>query len=259
MQVTSAMVPNKKFTVLRTCLQIDQGTWVIAEPSHVDAPNTYRRLPSGCLIERITKKLSKVTLVEHMEVAEPLPNRSGFAFAAERMNVGPNEDCNSTLWRSVTGSEDMKVYDSLYKSSANFEVAGGVVTFGVRHSPELVLETLGDEETYHEVHIDGSPKDTMLISRFSITTNGVTAATNTGGFVITLVLRKLVEGNQPLQEKMQQSIESITFAINHTVERVKEALEKHQDLLREECAYATCIEIGQLRSSSCKTSYECLN
>nr|GEZ51728.1 homeobox-leucine zipper protein ROC8 [Tanacetum cinerariifolium] len=119
MQVTSAMVPNKKFTVLRTCLQIDQGTWVIAEPSHVDAPNTYRRLPSGCLIERITKKLSK--------------------------------------------------------------------------------------------------------------------------------------------EKMQQSIESITFAINHTVERVKEALEKHQDLLREECAYATCIEIGQLRSSSCKTSYECLN
>nr|GFA85013.1 homeobox domain-containing protein/START domain-containing protein [Tanacetum cinerariifolium] len=66
-------------------------------------------------------------------------------------NVGPNEDCNSTLWRSVTGSEDMKVYDSLYKSSANFEVAGGVVTFGVRHSPELVLEMLGDEETHHEV------------------------------------------------------------------------------------------------------------
>nr|GEW69870.1 uncharacterized mitochondrial protein AtMg00810-like [Tanacetum cinerariifolium] len=66
-------------------------------------------------------------------------------------NVGPNEDCNSNLWRSVTGSEDMKVYDSLYKSSANFEVAGGVVTFSVRHSPELVLETLRDNETHHEV------------------------------------------------------------------------------------------------------------
>nr|GEU74036.1 homeobox domain-containing protein/START domain-containing protein [Tanacetum cinerariifolium] len=199
MQATPPLVPNRKFTVLRTCLQIDQGTWVIAEPSHVNAPNTYRQLPSGCLIERITEKLSKVTWVEHMEVAEPLPNRSGFAFAAERMvawlerscergshknatcrikapgykekileklslmnfgesmvhglfeNVGPNEDCNSTLWRSVTGSEDMKVYDSLYKSSANFEVVGGAVTFGVRHSPELVLETLGDEEIHHEV------------------------------------------------------------------------------------------------------------
>nr|GFD06704.1 homeobox domain-containing protein/START domain-containing protein [Tanacetum cinerariifolium] len=90
-------------------------------------------------------------------------------------------------------------------------------------------------------HGQGSRKDTMLISGSSITTNGVTAATNTGGFVITLVLRKLVEGNQPLQENMQQSIESITFAINHTVGRVKEALEKHQHLLREECVYATCI------------------
>ncbi|GJV56009.1 START domain-containing protein [Tanacetum coccineum] len=371
MQATSPMVANRKFTVLRTCLQIDQGTWVIAELSHVSPPNTYRRLPSGCLIERITEDVSKVTWVEHMEVDEPLPNRSGFAFAAERMvawlerscergsdmnatcrikdpqgkevpwtleklslmwfgesmvrglfeNVGPNEDCHSTLWRSVTGSEDMKVYASLYKSSANFEVAGGVVTFGVRHSPELVLETLGDERTHHEVllsinqphtltqacfedlsenfapnclssscffgrinpprirvlsggdtrnsisasMIDGStseilikevnvnrsgslvlwstvsmkdfdvmshgresPEDSALISGFSITTNGHTAATNTGGSVITLVLRKLVEGNQPLQEKRLQSIESITFAINQTVGRVKQALEKHQ-------------------------------
>nr|GFA03008.1 homeobox-leucine zipper protein HDG11 [Tanacetum cinerariifolium] len=85
MQATSPMVHNRKFPVLRTCLQIDQGTWVIAEPSDVNAPNTYRWLPSGCLIERITEKLSKVTWVEHMEVAEPLLNRSGFAFAAEQM------------------------------------------------------------------------------------------------------------------------------------------------------------------------------
>ena len=66
-------------------------------------------------------------------------------------NVSPNEDRNSTLWRSDTGSEDLKVYASLYKSSANFEVAGGVVAFSVRHSPEFVLETLGDEPTHHEV------------------------------------------------------------------------------------------------------------
>nr|GEY03002.1 homeobox-leucine zipper protein HDG11 [Tanacetum cinerariifolium] len=180
MQATSLMVANRKFTVLRTSLQIDQGTWVIAELSHVSAPNTYRQLPFGCLVERINKKVSKVTWVEHMEVDEPLPNRSGFAFGAERMvvwlersckrwshmnaschikdpegkkvpwilkklslmdfgesmvrglfeNVGPNEYCNSILWRSFTVSEDLKVYANLYNSSANFEVAGGVVTFG---------------------------------------------------------------------------------------------------------------------------------
>ncbi|GKD71885.1 hypothetical protein Tco_1325975, partial [Tanacetum coccineum] len=35
------MAANRKFTVLRTCLKIDQGTWVIAELSHVSAPYTY--------------------------------------------------------------------------------------------------------------------------------------------------------------------------------------------------------------------------
>ncbi|GJV99194.1 hypothetical protein Tco_1554446 [Tanacetum coccineum] len=62
------MVANRKFTVLRTCLQIDQGTWVIAELSHV-------------------------TWVEHMEVDEPLPNRSGFAFGAERMVAWLERSC----------------------------------------------------------------------------------------------------------------------------------------------------------------------
>ncbi|GKC77620.1 homeobox-leucine zipper protein HDG11, partial [Tanacetum coccineum] len=93
MQATLTIVANRKFTVLRTCLQIDQGTWVIAELSHVRAPNTYRRLPSGCLIEHITGDVSKVTCVEHMEVDEPLPNRSGFAFAAERMVAWLERSC----------------------------------------------------------------------------------------------------------------------------------------------------------------------
>ncbi|PWA81580.1 Homeobox domain-containing protein/START domain-containing protein [Artemisia annua] len=326
------MIAKRKFTLLRACMQIDQGTWVVAEISHCP-PNNFRRLPSGCLIQNIAEDLSKVTWVEHMEVEESLPNqtfynhliRSGFAFGAERIvswlerscergshlnatsdmytkargfegkevtwvgekldlmefgdcmvrglfeKISPNDDCNSTLWRSVTGSEDLKVYASLYKSysnlymsPANFEVAGGVVAFGVKHSPEFVLETLGDERIHHE--IEGSNKmlikevnvnrsgslvmwstvskkdfdliingkglngkeDPVLISGFSISTDGHTTATNTGGSVITLVLRMLVDGNQPLQEKRQQSIDSITFAINQTVGRVKEALEKQR-------------------------------
>ncbi|GJV94408.1 hypothetical protein Tco_1545985 [Tanacetum coccineum] len=51
---------------------------------------------------------------------------------------------NSTLLWSVSGPEDLKVHASLYKSFANFEVAGAVVAFGVKHSPEFVLKTLGD-------------------------------------------------------------------------------------------------------------------
>ncbi|GJV02160.1 homeobox-leucine zipper protein ROC8 [Tanacetum coccineum] len=34
MQATSPVVPNRKFNVLRSCTQIDQATWLIAEISH---------------------------------------------------------------------------------------------------------------------------------------------------------------------------------------------------------------------------------
>ncbi|GKD68321.1 homeobox-leucine zipper protein ROC8, partial [Tanacetum coccineum] len=77
MQATSPVVPNRKFTVLRSCTQIDQATWLIAEISHVLSPNTYRRLPSGCLIQRLSEYESKVTWVEHTEViAESPPNQT---------------------------------------------------------------------------------------------------------------------------------------------------------------------------------------
>ncbi|GJZ63033.1 homeobox-leucine zipper protein ROC8 [Tanacetum coccineum] len=77
MQATSLVVPNRKFTVLISCTQIDQGTWIIAEISHVPSPNTYRRVPFGCLIQRILEAESKVTWVEHTKViAESPPNQA---------------------------------------------------------------------------------------------------------------------------------------------------------------------------------------
>ncbi|GJV29772.1 hypothetical protein Tco_1386220 [Tanacetum coccineum] len=62
----------------------------------------------------------------------------------------------------------------------------------------------------------------FLISGFSISIDGHTTTSNTCGSVITLVLRMLVEGNQSLQERGQQAMESITEAINQTVERVND-------------------------------------
>nr|GFB18763.1 homeobox-leucine zipper protein HDG11-like [Tanacetum cinerariifolium] len=153
MQAASPMVPNRKFTILRTCLQIDQGTsgfafaaermvaWLERSCERGSHKNATCRIKAPGYKEKVPWILEKLSL---MNFGESMV-RGLFE------NVGLNEDCNSTIWRSVTGSEDMKVYDSLYKSSANFEVAGSVVTFGVRHSPELVLETLGDKETHHEV------------------------------------------------------------------------------------------------------------
>lgn len=110
--------------LLRAYVQIDQGTWVVAEISHCPSSDKFRRLPSGCLIQSIAKGLSKVglythtyivythspitlcryqqvTWVEHTEVEESLPNqtfydhliRSGFAFGAERMVAWLERSC----------------------------------------------------------------------------------------------------------------------------------------------------------------------
>ncbi|PWA98542.1 homeobox-leucine zipper protein HDG12 [Artemisia annua] len=205
-------------------------------------------------------------------------------------DISPIERSNSTLLWSVTGPEDLKVHASLYEQPfANFEVAGAVVAFGVKHSPEFVLQTLGDVSKHHEWDVLGGSKklcmltqystgadprnnisasliegssgeilikevdvnrsgslvvwssvskkdfdlisngqpiseDSVLISGFSISADGHT----TGGSSITLVLRMLVEGDQPLQEKRQRAIDLITDAVNQTVKRVKEALDKQR-------------------------------
>ena len=114
----------------------------------------------------------------------------------------------------------------------------------VNRSGSLVLwSTVSMKAFDHISRGQGFAEDSVLISGFSITTNGHTAATNTGGSVITLVLRMLV---QPLQEKRQQAIESITLAINQTVERLKEALEKHQPPsfggMYTHCVFVTSVE-----------------
>ena len=68
LQVTSPLVAKRKFTCLRTCKQIDQGTWVVSDISYEPILNfngyhsNYRRLPSGCLIQSISEKLSKVCI-----------------------------------------------------------------------------------------------------------------------------------------------------------------------------------------------------
>ncbi|GKD06998.1 homeobox-leucine zipper protein HDG11, partial [Tanacetum coccineum] len=112
LQATSpCMAAKRRFTLLRMCIQIDQGTWVVAEISHCPSSNNnIRRLPSGCLIQSIAEDLSKVTWVEHMEVEESLPNqtfydpliRNGFAFGAERMVAWLERNCERGSHMNVT-------------------------------------------------------------------------------------------------------------------------------------------------------------
>ncbi|GJT27446.1 villin-4-like protein [Tanacetum coccineum] len=93
-------------------------------------------------------------------------------------NVSPNDDCRSTLWRSVTGFEDMK----------------------------FVLETLGDECIHHEWDVPRGLRRLYTLKESSTGgdwRNNISASLIEGSSGIAMVLRMLVDadGNQPLQEK----------------------------------------------------------
>ncbi|KAL6585280.1 hypothetical protein OROMI_004569 [Orobanche minor] len=104
LHAASPMMATRIFAVLRTCYQIDQGTWIVAEISPDSSNGRYfHRLPSGCLIERITEDQSKVTWVEHTEVVTTLPNQtSAFAFGAQRMAAWLERYCEKTSLMEAT-------------------------------------------------------------------------------------------------------------------------------------------------------------
>lgn len=238
-----------------------------------------------------------------------IENVSSFIESEKQFLMSSGTVMVAELYRTISPAEDLwsssgapNVYTTLYKHSLGSDIAVGAITFRVAHSPEFVLQILGDEHIHHEWDVLGGyislhrmttyptgsdnrnkisvslvqdptyvtdsvvvqevtisqagslvvwsmiPRGTSyrislgqelapddispwsVVSGFSISTDGRTAGTNTGGSVVTLVLRMLVIDTQDKseQERSQQAIESISLAVNQTVQSVRESLEKHQ-------------------------------
>ncbi|GJV88964.1 villin-4-like protein [Tanacetum coccineum] len=88
-------------------------------------------------------------------------------------NVSPNEDCRSTLWRSVTGFEDMKTEgssDEMLIKEVNINRSGSLVAWSTILKKDFDLISNGK----------GVSEYSVLISGFSISTHGHTTTTNTG-------------------------------------------------------------------------------
>ncbi|KAE8719731.1 Homeobox-leucine zipper family protein [Hibiscus syriacus] len=97
-QVLSPLVPIRRVPFLRFCKRHSDGVWAVVDVS-IDSCNAAnpqmfansRRLPSGCIIQDMDNKHTKVTWVEHSEYDEstihhlllPLLS-SGFGFGAPR-------------------------------------------------------------------------------------------------------------------------------------------------------------------------------
>ncbi|KAM0937153.1 putative transcription factor & lipid binding HD-SAD family [Dioscorea sansibarensis] len=104
-QMATPLVPSREGLFVRYCKQHAEKTWAVADVS-LDGlrPNpslTWRRRPSGCLIQEMSEGFSKVTWVEHMEVDDadvaeiykPLVN-SGLAFGAQRWALALKRQCH---------------------------------------------------------------------------------------------------------------------------------------------------------------------
>ncbi|GMI99592.1 ANTHOCYANINLESS 2, ARABIDOPSIS THALIANA HOMEODOMAIN PROTEIN [Hibiscus trionum] len=98
-QVLSPLAPVRRVRFIRFCKQHSEGVWAVVDVSidaTRDAANRHqflncRRLPSGCVIQDLDNKYTKVTWIEHSEYDEsavhhllkPVIN-SGLGFGAHR-------------------------------------------------------------------------------------------------------------------------------------------------------------------------------
>ncbi|KAL5573311.1 hypothetical protein UlMin_022908 [Ulmus minor] len=104
-QVPSPLVPTRESYYVRYCKQHGDGNWAVVDVSldslRPSPAVRCRRRPSGCLIQEMPNGYSKVTWVEHVEVAEDrnLHNlykqlvSSGHAFGAKRWVATLDRQC----------------------------------------------------------------------------------------------------------------------------------------------------------------------
>ncbi|GFY81927.1 homeobox-leucine zipper family protein [Actinidia rufa] len=117
-------VPVRSMKFLRFCKQHAEGVWGVVDVSvdgiqeFSDARSTFvscRRLPSGCIMQDLSKGYSKVTCVEHSEYDESMVHHlyrrlltSGMCFGAQRWlsSLQRQCECSAILSSSDISTED---------------------------------------------------------------------------------------------------------------------------------------------------------
>nr|GEZ49206.1 homeobox domain-containing protein/START domain-containing protein [Tanacetum cinerariifolium] len=206
-RLTTAGVAKRKVNTLRACQQVRERALLLVEVTYEreevehGRESNCHRFASGCLIEEdlnnggSRSEQGRDVLVQH-KYRQAFPwwnNNSSWTTEASRASA-------------LVKMHHSDLADMLAEEDWSFDF------------PHIVAK----EETIR-VLSPGKSDGTLPLA---ILPPMATPSPSRGGSVITLVLQMLVDGNQPLQEKRQQSIKSITFAINQTLERIKEALEK---------------------------------
>ncbi|CAH8350079.1 unnamed protein product [Eruca vesicaria subsp. sativa] len=105
LHILSPLLPPREFRILRSCRQLEEDLWVIADVSYheVDQFKTpvCSKRPSGCLIEALPHDFSKVTWMEHVEVDDKVRTHriykdllcGGFGYGARRWTTTLKRMC----------------------------------------------------------------------------------------------------------------------------------------------------------------------
>ncbi|XP_022736692.1 homeobox-leucine zipper protein ANTHOCYANINLESS 2-like isoform X2 [Durio zibethinus] len=194
-QVLSPLIPVRHVRFIRCCKQHSEGVWAVVDVS-IDAiqdaastlmfPN-YKRLPSGCVIQDMDNKYSKVTWVEHSEYDEstihhllrPLIS-SGFGFGAQRWvaTLQRQCDCLAVLMSpDILGEDDTGITTAGRKSvlklaqrmTCNF--CSGVCASSMHKWDRLSVGNVGEDVrvmTRKNINDPGEPHGVVLSASTSV-------------------------------------------------------------------------------------------
>ncbi|XVF50787.1 hypothetical protein PTKIN_Ptkin04bG0131400 [Pterospermum kingtungense] len=195
-QVLSPMVSVRRVRFIRICKRHSEGVWAVVDVSidaSLDAANSQmfpncRRLPSGCFIQDIDNKYSKVTWVEHSEYDENAVNHilrplfsSGFGFGAPRWVATLQRQCDSlavlmspdipggdnTAGITLAGRKSMLKLAQRMTSS----FCSGVCASSVHKWDRLTVRDVSEDvrvTTRKNIHDPGEPHGVVLSAATSV-------------------------------------------------------------------------------------------
>ncbi|XWS48411.1 hypothetical protein CRYUN_Cryun13aG0074100 [Craigia yunnanensis] len=191
-QVLSPLVPVRQVRFIRFCKQHSEGLWAVVDVSidaSQDAANSQmflncRRLPSGCVIQDMDNKYSKVTWVEHSEyddsavhhLLRPLLS-SGFGFGAHRWvaTLRRQCDCLAVLMspdipgEGITPAGRKSMLKLAQRMTYNF--CAGVCASSVHKWGKLSVSNVGEDVrvmTRKNINDPGEPHGVVLSAATSV-------------------------------------------------------------------------------------------
>lgn len=194
-QVLSPLVPVRQAKFLRFCKQHIEGVWAVVDVSidtnreglNADPFQTYRRLPSGFVVQDMPNNYSKVTWIEHAEYDESVVHHlcrpllsSGMGFGAPKWVATLQRQCEclAVLMSSTMTAQDQTGISPIGRKSMlklaqrmTYNFCSGVCASSVRKWDKLCIGNVDEDVrvlTRKNVNDPGEPPGVVLCAATTV-------------------------------------------------------------------------------------------